>query len=121
MEHKRTTSHRQRTVEQTAKLRATRERFQKDRPSLDELKSSGDYEIVKQGEYLSLLEFVAGLKQFRQGKGLSLADVADRSGIDKAALSRIENGLNPNPTFATLETIARAMGAGVRYVIEERA
>lgn len=51
---------------------------------------------------------------------LSLADVVDRSGIDKAALSRIENGLNPNPTFATLETIARAMGAGVRYVIEER-
>ncbi len=121
MEHQRQTSKSGRTPDQLAKLRATRERFQKERPSLESLRNSGDYEIVGQAEYLSLAEFVAGLKQFRQTHQLSLADVAQRSGIDKAALSRIENGLNPNPTFATLETIARAMGAGVRYVIEERA
>lgn len=121
MERKSQSRKTERGPEDLAKLRATREKFQKERPSLESLRKNGDYELVQQGEYLSLLEFVAGLKQFRQSRQLSLGDLAQLSGIDKAALSRIENGLNPNPTFTTLETIVRAMGAGVRYVIEERA
>jgi DNA-binding Xre family transcriptional regulator len=120
MERKRQSRKVERTPEEAARLRATREKFQTERPSLDDLRTSGEYELAPPGEYLSLLELVGGLKRFRQARKLSLSDVAQRSGIDKAALSRIENGLNPNPTFSTLETIARAMGAGVRYVVEER-
>jgi transcriptional regulator with XRE-family HTH domain len=41
---------------------------------------------------------------------LSLADVAARSGIDKASLSRLENGLYPNPTMNTLARYARVIG-----------
>jgi DNA-binding XRE family transcriptional regulator len=120
MEHQRQSKTTKRTAEETSRLRSAREKFQQERPTLANLQSSGQYDVVRQDEYLSLLEFVAGLREFRQRRQLSLADVAERSGIDKAALSRIENGLNTNPTFTTLESIARAMGAGVRYVIEER-
>jgi len=49
---------------------------------------------------------------------LSLAAVARRAGIDKAALSRIENGKNLNPTLGTLETIAQALGAQLQLRIK---
>ena len=39
-----------------------------------------------------LAKFIGGLRQRREQAGLSLTDVVDRSGIDKAALSRLENG-----------------------------
>lgn len=60
-----------------------------------------------------MLELAAALKSARKDKRLSLADVARRSGIDKAALSRIENGQNLSPTIATLETVARALAVGL--------
>jgi DNA-binding XRE family transcriptional regulator len=120
MERKRVTRTTARTPEETAQLKQVREKFQKARPSLAELVKNGDYsEPVSQGELLALLQFVAQLKDLRVQKNLSLADVADRTGIDKAAISRIENGLNPNPTVATLEALSRAIGARLRLVLEE--
>jgi transcriptional regulator with XRE-family HTH domain len=52
----------------------------------------------------------AGSYSAREQAGLSLTDVADRSGIDKAALSRLENGLYSNPTINTLARYAKAIG-----------
>lgn len=96
-----------------------REQYQRERPSLESLVRSGQYEEpVKQGEYFALLELAARLKNARVARGLSLAQVASRSGIDKAAISRLENGQNPNPTLATLETLARAIGARLRFRLE---
>ena len=73
---------------------------------------------MKQTDFFSILELAAQLKRDRQTKRLSLAQVAKRSGIDKAALSRIENGQNANPTVGTLATIARAIGARLRFTVE---
>jgi DNA-binding Xre family transcriptional regulator len=101
-----------------ARIQRLRDKFQRERPSLDELIGSGDYEVITQGDYLGLMPALAALKKARQQRKLSLADLAKRSGIDKAALSRLENGLNPNPTFATLDTIARAIGVAIRIVVE---
>ncbi len=42
------------------------------------------------------------LRRERERLGLSLADVAKLTSIDKAALSRLENGLQVNPTVNTL-------------------
>jgi ribosome-binding protein aMBF1 (putative translation factor) len=74
-----------------------------------------------------LREFLASLKRARESLGLSLSDLAERTGIDKAALSRLENGLQ-NPTLATIARYVRALdkrlvwslvdaegGAGVRH------
>ena len=50
------------------------------------------------------------LKQERQRAGLSLTDLAKRTGIDKAYLSRLENAQQANTTLETLRRVAEALG-----------
>jgi ribosome-binding protein aMBF1 (putative translation factor) len=100
-----------RTPEEIARHKAIRERFQKEKPSLEKLVESGEYnEPLPMGEYLSIRQAVFALKKAREAAGLSLADVAGRCAIDKAALSRIESGQHINPTVSTLCRYAHALG-----------
>jgi len=46
----------------------------------------------------------------RQRRGLSIGDLAQRSGLDRAVVSRLENGKQDNPTVATLMRYAAAIG-----------
>jgi DNA-binding XRE family transcriptional regulator len=108
-----------RSAAEISRLRALRDHFQRKRPALADLLATGDYtEAMPQAELAMMLELAAELKKARKGRRLSLADVAKRSGIDKAALSRIENGQNTNPTIGTLETIARSIGARLQFRLE---
>ena len=101
----------ERTPEEQARIKAIRQYYQEHRPTPDELLASGDVEeFVPLGEYLSLLSTVRALKKERELRGLSLTTIAERSGIDKAALSRLENGLQTNPTVDTLYRYASAVG-----------
>jgi len=52
------------------------------------------------------------LKQLRKQKNLKLAELAERTGLTKGYLSRIENSRNP-PPIATLGRIAEALGADI--------
>src|SRR5690348_11822565 len=109
-----------RTPEEIARHKAIRERFQKEKPSLEQLVESGEYnEPLPMGEYLSIRQAVFALKQARESAGLSLADVADRCGIDKAALSRIESGQHMNPTISTLCRYAHALGMRWMWRLEK--
>lgn len=102
---------RTRTPEEIARHKAIRERFQREKPSLEQLIESGEYnEPLPMGEYLSIRQAVFALKKAREAAGLSLADVAERCAIDKAALSRIESGQHLNPTVSTLCRYAHALG-----------
>jgi DNA-binding XRE family transcriptional regulator len=86
-----------RTLEEKGRLKAVRDTFQAERPSLDELVESGDYtEPVKHGVTLDALHIAALLKQAREEAHLSLADVSDRCGLDRSAISRLENGMYEN-------------------------
>lgn len=105
-----------RSIADRNRLRELRDRYQRERPSLESLVGSGGYtDPIRQSDYLMMLALAAELKKARKGKRLSLADVARKSGIDKAAISRIENGQNVNPTVGTLETIARSLGAQLQF------
>jgi predicted transcriptional regulator len=53
------------------------------------------------------------LKHERQVQGLSLSDVEKRTGIGRAALSRLENETELNPTVVTLSRYAEALGKEV--------
>ncbi|NQT39918.1 MAG: helix-turn-helix transcriptional regulator [Planctomycetes bacterium] len=57
------------------------------------------------------------LKKQREQTGLSLADVAQRSGMDRAAISRLENGVQVNPTVDTLYRYASAIGAQIGFSV----
>jgi transcriptional regulator with XRE-family HTH domain len=58
------------------------------------------------------------LKHQRDERGLSLTDVSKRSGLDRALLSRLENGKVLNPKMATLWRYADAIGARVSLAVE---
>jgi transcriptional regulator with XRE-family HTH domain len=60
---------------------------------------------------------LAALKKHREAKGLSLADVAERSGMDRSAVSRLENGVYLNPTLDTLYRYATAIGAEIAFTV----
>lgn len=108
--------------EERARQKAVRDKFQKERPSLRELVESGDApEPIAMGLYIELRLALLDLKKAREADGLSLADVAERSGIDKAALSRLENGVHDNPTVETLMRYAAALGKKLVWKLEDLA
>jgi DNA-binding phage protein len=61
---------------------------------------------------------VADLKAQRQRQGISLADVMNRSGINREAISKLENSPAPNPTVRTLVRYAAAVGLELRVTAE---
>ena len=54
----------------------------------------------------------------RERQGLSLADLAKRTGMDRAAIHKLERGLNSNPTYATLTRYAQALGARIEWKLK---
>ena len=108
----------ERTPEDQQRLDEIRERFQGERPGLGDLLDSGDVtEVISQGEYLDLRAMLGELKQHRQRQGLSLADVAERSGMDRSAVSRRKYGVYANPTVDTLYRYAEAIGAEIGFTV----
>ena len=105
------------TPEDRARHQAIRQTF-KDRPTLEELDARGELsgKPVTLGAYLNLRLLVGNLRKLREQAQLSLSDVSGRSGMDKAMLSRLENGHVPNPG---IETICRYLDA-LNKVLEWR-
>ncbi len=99
------------TAEEATRDEAIRAKYLPNKPSLKKLLKTEEYsEPARQEDFLAGMQLLGKLKQLRQEQGLSLADVSDASGIDRAAISRLENGVFGNPTLRTLETYARALG-----------
>jgi DNA-binding XRE family transcriptional regulator len=63
---------------------------------------------------------LAGLRAMRERRGLTLDQVAERSGIDQPALSRLETGKQPNPTLATIARYAEAIGMEVELTFRDK-
>jgi DNA-binding XRE family transcriptional regulator len=102
------------TPEQQAAVKAIRERSRHDRPGPDELIDRGEIdELVPHGQFMELRMLTARLRLLRDEQGLSLTDVSERSGLTRAAVSRLENGWNLNPTLDTLFRYAAAVRAHV--------
>jgi DNA-binding XRE family transcriptional regulator len=108
------------TPEQRAKHKALRDKFQSERPTPKELLDSGEYAgPIPHGVYLAFRRAILDLRTAREAAGLSLADVAERSGIDKAALSRLETGVTENPTLETLVRYAAAVGKQINWTLAD--
>ena len=101
---KRITRNRRLTPEEAAKYKAIREQVAGELPEL----------IERHHERMAALdqveELLKQLKMAREQQGLSLADVTERTGMDRSALSKLETGQRPNPTVETLVRYAEAVG-----------
>jgi DNA-binding XRE family transcriptional regulator len=74
---------------------------------------------ISRKSFLSVIEMVNAFKVERERQGLTLAEVADRMGIDSPALSRLETGKMLNPTLATMHKWAEALGKGLKLQLGE--
>jgi len=90
--------------DQRTRHAAIREQVAQERANLNARARAKKHQLVE------LRHAIVLLKQEREAIGLSLTDVAQRSGIDKSRLSKLENDLCPNPTLETLTRIAQALG-----------
>jgi DNA-binding XRE family transcriptional regulator len=66
-----------------------------------------------------LIEALAALRRERVRQRLSLTDMAERTGIDRATISKLETGKIPNPTIGTIRTYARALGRKLAWILLE--
>ena len=112
------------TAEERADEQSLRVRLQKEKPSLEDLVSTGDCDpdaIMTMGMYFDLQTALQALKREREQCGVSIGQVAQRSGLDRAVISRLENGKQDNPTVATLMRYAAAIGKRFLWTFEEAA
>src|SRR5207249_7652827 len=89
--------------------------------SLEDLITAGACDpdaVMTMGMYFDIQEALQALKRDRARCGLSISDVAERSGLDRAVVSRLENGKQDNPTVATLMRYAAALGKRLSWSYE---
>jgi DNA-binding XRE family transcriptional regulator len=73
--------------------------------------------VISQQSFAAILQLTAQFKSLREAQGLTLAETAERMGIDPPALSRLETGKMLNPTLATLHKWAEALGRKLDVVL----
>ena len=74
---------------------------------------------MSMGMYFDVQQALQALKREREQRGLSIGAVAQRSGLDRAVVSRLENGKQDNPTIATLMRYAAAIGKRFLWSFED--
>ena len=102
--------------------RAVREKLQEEKPSLEELVRTEECDadaVMTMGMYFDIQRALQALKQERRRMGLSIGDIAKSSGLDRAVVSRLENGKQDNPTVATLMRYAAAVGKQFLWSFED--
>lgn len=108
-----------RTPEELAALKADRKRYQTDRLTLEQAVAESGQAPQPLGEIVLLNGLLAQLRAERESQGLTLADLAKRTGIGEPALSRLERGATDNPTLGTIYRIAEALGKSVNCYLTD--
>jgi hypothetical protein len=117
---RRMATRRQRTTEELAELRSVRERFQREKPTLEQiLAATGQAEAMPLGEYLHAQELLGALRRERERQQITLAQLADRTGYDPSVLSRLFTGRQANTSLATVGRIANALGKEVVHALRD--
>ena len=103
---KQATRDRKLTPEEAAKYRRIREEVELEKPGI----IAKAQQARREARRKQLATVMQQLKAAREAKGLSLTDVDQQTGIDRSALSKLENGTNENPTIETLFRYAEVVG-----------
>jgi DNA-binding XRE family transcriptional regulator len=104
MTARRITRSRRLTPEEAAQYRQIRQQVAEELPDLIARHH------LRQTTLDQLQALLQQLKAAREERGLSLADVAELTGMERSAISKLETGQRPNPTMETLVRYAAAVG-----------
>jgi ribosome-binding protein aMBF1 (putative translation factor) len=104
------------TPEARAKIASDRELLDREYRETGRIATIG--EKVNSEDAAVFSKFIKTLRDERLARGMSLEELALRSKIDKAALSRLEGGKQSNPTIATLLRYARALDMRLDFSLE---
>ncbi len=72
------------------------------------------------GDHLDFAVFIASARAARKARGLTVSEVAERMGVDHAAVSRLESGAQANPTVNTVMRYVEAIGPRMGWSLVER-
>lgn len=59
------------------------------------------------------------LTRRRKNLGMSVDQLAEKSGVPKSTLSKVLTGVNPNPTLETIKSIAYALNMSLDELVAE--
>jgi len=113
---KQITRDRKLTPEEVAKYRKIREEIELEKPEI----IAKAQQARREARRTQLAAVMQSLKAAREAKGLSLADVYHKTGIDRSALSKLENVTNENPTLETLLRYAEIVGKRLEIQVLDR-
>jgi DNA-binding Xre family transcriptional regulator len=99
-------------------IRVVREQVETEKPEI--VARAGELKKARAAAVAQLQEAFALLRSERQSRGISLAELRDRTGIGRSALSRLENDPEANPTITTLARIADALGKQIVIQLVEK-
>lgn len=113
---KQVTRDRKLTPEEAAKYRRVRDVAEQEKPEI----IAKALQARREARCKQLAAVMQELKTAREAKGLSLADIYERTGIDRSALSKLESVTNENPTIDTLIRYAEVVGKRLEIQILDR-
>jgi predicted transcriptional regulator len=113
---KQITRDRKLTAEEAAKYRKLREEIEGEKPEI----IAKAQLARREARCKQLASVMNALKAAREAKGLSLADIYEQTGIDRSALSKLENVTNENPTIETLFRYADVVGKRIAIQVVDR-
>ena len=102
-------------IEEQVRHQRIREQIQEELPDIKQRSQQKLAEAMQCG--IAMQHTMAVLKAERIKKGLSLADMKERTGIERSTLSRLENNTEANPTVNTLTRYADAVRKKVFVVL----
>jgi hypothetical protein len=112
--------YRELSKEEEVRLAKLREKI--DCEEKDEILAQGRrFKAARDAAIARLREAVQLLRAERTRQGLSLAEMQIRTGIAPSALSRLETDADANPTLATLERYANALGKQLHILLADKA
>ena len=106
--------YREPTAEQAAKYRQIREMIASEIPEIKQ-----EARAMRLGRKAKLNEVVGLLKAERELRGLSLADVGEKTGLSKSAISKLESSKDANPTVNTLSRYAAALDMTLSVILTD--
>ncbi|QKS73211.1 helix-turn-helix domain-containing protein [Paenalkalicoccus suaedae] len=61
------------------------------------------------------------VRKYRQEKGLTMSELADRAGVAKSYLSAIERNIQSNPSISFIEKIAEVLDVDMNQLLNDTA